>query len=166
VSDYLIRAAVESDLDSLVALKLALQDHMELSNPTIYPLSPVGRAEVRTELAKQPQEDGTLVLLAESAQGEAIGMVIGQVQHQTRLLPETLANIGVLYVKDHWRRYGVGTALVNRLLGFFAERDAEEISVRYVVGNKEAERFWEGLGFERRIITAGASRKALASRLD
>jgi GNAT superfamily N-acetyltransferase len=165
MSDYLIRPAVESDLDSLASLKLALQDHMERSNPSIYPLSPTGRAEVGIELAKQLQDDDTLVLLAESAQGEAIGMIIGQVQRQSRLIPEALATVGALYVKEAWRRRGVGAALVRRLLEFFAAHDAEMISARYVVGNSEAERFWERLGFERRIITAGASQRALALKL-
>lgn len=166
MSDYTIRQAIESDLGSLVLLKLALQDHMERSNPSIYPLSLAGRAEVRAELSKQLQEEGTLALLAEATEGEAIGMVIGQVQRQTRLLPEILATIGILYVKGAWRRRGVGTALVRRLLEFFAAHGAEMVSVRYVVGNKEAERFWEGLGFERLIITAGASRKMLAAKLE
>jgi hypothetical protein len=45
---------------------------------------------------------------------------------------------------------------------FFAQHDVEDVSLRYVAGNKQAQAFWTALGFSPRIITAGAGRKMVA----
>jgi len=162
---YAIRQAGESDLDRLVAMRLALQTLMERRNPSLWRLSEIGRAQARDKLTRLLQDADTLVLVAESMGGEAIGMVIGHVQQQVELWPEIAGFIDTLFVEEAWRRRGVGTALVARLCQFFAERNIEEVTLRYVIGNTEGEQFWTGLGFMPRLITAGTSRRALAARL-
>jgi hypothetical protein len=54
---------------------------------------------------------------------------------------------------------------VALLCRFFASEDVEDITLRYVVGNEEADAFWSALGFSPRIITAGAQRVVLEHRV-
>jgi ribosomal protein S18 acetylase RimI-like enzyme len=63
------------------------------------------------------------------------------------------------------RRAGVGSRLVALLCRFFASEDVVDVTLRYVVGNEEAAKFWSALGFSPRIITAGTGREALERRL-
>jgi len=165
MKSYTIRQAGESDLDRLVAMRLALQTHMERRNPSLWRLSEVGRAQARDKLTRLLQDADTLVLVAEGVGGGVIGIVIGHVQRQVELLPEIAGFIDTLFVEEAWRRRGVGTALVARLCRFFAQRNIEEVTLRYVIGNTEGEQFWTGLGFTPRLITAGTSRRALEAQL-
>jgi hypothetical protein len=45
---------------------------------------------------------------------------------------------------------------MKELCKFFNSNKAENLTVRYIVGNKEAEHFWGKLGFEA-IITTGST---------
>ncbi len=169
MADYIVRPAHEDDIPDLIALRLALQAHLEASNPHIYRMSAEGRARAELQLRELLQSDDALLLVAETAAGRLGGMVTGEVKRYPHMEPALIATIGVMYVTPEWREQGVGTALVTKMLAFFHEKGAEEISLRYVIGNAEAERFWTGLGFEPRIITAGTScakLSALLRRLD
>jgi hypothetical protein len=54
---------------------------------------------------------------------------------------------------------------VAELCRFFAAEGVADISLRYVVGNEEASRFWTALGFAPRIVTVGAELRAAEARL-
>lgn len=165
MADYIVRPAHEDDLTDLIALRLALQAHLEASNPHIYRMSAEGRARAESQLRELLQSDEALLLVAETAAGRLVGMVTGEAKQYPHLEPTLIATIGMMYVAPEWREQGVGTALVTKMLAFFREKGADEISLRYVIGNGEAERFWTGLGFEPRIITAGTSRVSLSALL-
>ena len=106
-----------------------------------------------------------LVLLAESAAGEPVGMMTGHVQRRPDLVPGLFGQIGIAFVREEWRGRGIASALVRRVLAFFAEYGVEQVTLHYVVDNAEAERFWGHLGFEPRIVTAGTTRQALEEQL-
>jgi len=71
----------------------------------------------------------------------------------------------MVFVEEPYRRRGVGTRLVLALCQFFAAHGVEDISLRYVIGNRQAERFWNRLGFEPRIITVGARRQDVERKI-
>ncbi|MBO3803684.1 MAG: hypothetical protein JTT11_07450, partial [Candidatus Brockarchaeota archaeon] len=58
-----------------------------------------------------------------------------------------------------------GKRLVKGLCRFFRQEGVEEVTVRYAVGNEEAEGFWKGLGFKPVIIAANTRLEELARRL-
>jgi GNAT superfamily N-acetyltransferase len=70
-----------------------------------------------------------------------------------------------MYVVKQSRRKGVGTCLMKELLKFFSLNKAEDLTVRYVIGNKEAEEFWRKLGFESIITTSSTYPKELNAKL-
>ena len=70
-----------------------------------------------------------------------------------------------MYVVKQFRRKGVGRRLMKELCKFFNSNKAEDLTVRYVVGNREAENFWRKLGFEPIITTSKTCPKELDSKL-
>lgn len=55
----------------------------------------------------------------------------------------------------------MGKSLVEKLLMFFDSKNVEDVTLRYVSGNKEAENFWKEAGFDPVIITANQHLKDL-----
>jgi len=70
-----------------------------------------------------------------------------------------------LYVDPRNRRKGVATTLVRDTLNYFNKEKVEEITLRYQIGNKEAEEFWTRLGFQPIITTANTTPEKLKENL-
>jgi GNAT superfamily N-acetyltransferase len=70
-----------------------------------------------------------------------------------------------MYVIERFRRKGIGRRLVKELFTFFNSKGIEYLTVRYIIGNKEAEPFWQKLDFNPIIITAMTNPKKLESKL-
>jgi ribosomal protein S18 acetylase RimI-like enzyme len=104
------------------------------------------------------------VLLAE-ADGEIIGYVQGEVTSRGDYMPKTVGHVSLIYIMKQFRRKGVGRCLMKELCKFFNSNKAEHLTVRYIVGNKKAERFWRKLGFESIITTSATHLKELDFKL-
>jgi len=154
---YSIRVAKESDIDSFFDMRLALQAHLEENNPDIWRLSDEGRKQYKEQSIELFSAPDARVLLAVNDKGQPVGMVAGRINRSPKYIPNMSGSIECLFVKEEYRRHGVGTELVLGLCDFFSSRGVEEISVRYVVGNREGEEFWGKLGFQPRIVTAGVN---------
>jgi len=165
MSGWTIRIARESDLDRLVELRLALQDHIESCNPHIWRLSSEGRKRIREQLAALLAEPETRVVVATNEADAIVAMAVGRIHRRDDYVPRCTASIEMVFVEAPHRRQGVGTRLVAALCEFFASHNVEDISLRYIVGNREAERFWQNLGFQPRIITAGVRRDEVEKKL-
>ena len=163
--EFVVRPATPADLDDLTTLRLAVQAHSERSNPRAWRMTPAAKAGAREELADQVGSPDALVLAAQAVGGELIGMAVGQLKSQDRYEPAVSGMIRRVYVAEGWRRRGVGRAMIRGLLGFFGQHGVEEISLRYIRGNVEAERFWASLGFRPSLIQAGATLTELAAGL-
>jgi GNAT superfamily N-acetyltransferase len=70
-----------------------------------------------------------------------------------------------VFVDERHRRAGVGSQLVAKLCRFFGEQGIDDLSLRYVAGNEEANRFWTDLGFVPRISIVGAKRQVVEKHL-
>ena len=57
------------------------------------------------------------------------------------------------------RKSGVGSRIVDSLMAFFDTMGVDHITLNYVVGNPEAERFWLKRGFEPVVVAANKSPK-------
>ena len=155
-----IRRARREDVPALVRLIARLDEHVQRSNPRLWR----PHADRLKALESQLACDTARVFVAEVG-GEAIGCVEGHVEVVAGGGPRVRGFISRAVVAEGWRRRGTGTALVAALLAFFEAEGVEDISLRYVVGNDEAERFWQGLGFEPVIVTANQRPAALRQSL-
>jgi ribosomal protein S18 acetylase RimI-like enzyme len=162
---YLIRPAQKADLDHLVELMIALQDHLEAANPDLWKLKGEARANLKGQLATRLEAQDVCALVAEHDRDGIIGAIFGRIVANNRYIPNRAGQVEQAFVREAHRRGGVGTRLVAELCHFFSEQDIEDISLRYIVGNREAAGFWASLGFSPRIITSGARLKTIKAQL-
>jgi ribosomal protein S18 acetylase RimI-like enzyme len=159
-----IRSAALSDAEKIVELRLLSQEHAEKSNPLIWRITEEGKRLLKQKVENDLADSNIHVLLAE-ADGEIIGYVQGEVTSRSDHMPRTVGQVSLLYVLERFRRKGVGRRLMKELCKFFKSNKAEDLTVRYIIGNKEAEGFWRKLGFESIITTSSTYPKELDFKL-
>jgi len=159
-----IRRATSSDVERIVELRLLLQEHAEKSNPLIWRITKEGKKLQKQRVENDLADSNIHVLLAE-ANGDIIGYVQGEVTRRSDHMPPTVGQVSLMYVVKQFRRKGVGRRLVKELCKFFSSNKAEDLTVRYIIGNKEAEGFWRKLGFEPLITTSSTYPKELDFKL-
>jgi ribosomal protein S18 acetylase RimI-like enzyme len=165
MKNLIVRRANSSDVNAIVRLRLLLQEHVEDSNPLVWRITERGKRLLKQETRKDLSNRNTRVLLAEVG-GETIGFAQGEVASRSDYAPRTVGHISLLYVMRRFRRKGVGRRLLRELCKFYNSKKAEHLTVRYIIGNKEAEGFWKQLGFESIISTSATHLKELNSRLN
>jgi GNAT superfamily N-acetyltransferase len=150
-----IRPARPADLERLLELHLALQDHIEAANPDLWRMTPQARQQLESQLAARLSADGTCALVAEHRQEGVVAMIFGRIVTNSRYVPARAGIIDQVFVHPAHRLQGIGSRLVSELCRFFAAHGVEDVSLRYVSGNGQASAFWAALGFTPRIITVG-----------
>ncbi len=153
-----------ADLDSLTSMALSLQRHVEHSNPLVWKTNELGRMKTAEQIERDLDASDTVVILAEAGEQEPVGMAIGTVKVREEYEPGTVGMIERLFVEDRYRGRGLGRRLVNSICSFFRGRGVNRISVRYVIGNREAEGFWGCFGLKPVITVAGADLEELMER--
>ncbi len=159
-----IRQALLSDVDRIVELRLLSQEHFEKSNPLIWRMSDEGSQLLRQKVEGDFADSNIRVLLAE-ASGKTIGFIQGEITKRTDYLPKTVGHISLIFVMKEFGRRGIGARLVMEICRFFNSNEAEYLTVRYILGNTEAEIFWNELGFEPIITTSTTYQKDLDLKL-
>ena len=164
MSDLKIRRAAYLDVDRIVELRLLLQHHVEVLNSLGWRITDEGKKLLKQNVENDLAENDICVLLAE-ADGKIIGYVQGEVTSRSDYLPRTVGHVSLLYVRKQFRRKSVGARLMTELSKFFNSNKAEHLTVRYVIGNSQAERFWRKLGFKSIIMTSATHLKELDFKL-
>jgi GNAT superfamily N-acetyltransferase len=159
-----IRRAVSSDAERIVELGMLLQEHVVKSNPLVWRITEEGKKLIKQKVEADLADSNVLVLIAET-HGEVIGYVRGEVTRRSDHTPRTVGQVSLMYVVRQFRRKGVGRRLMEELCKFFDSNKTEDLTVRYVIGNKEAERFWRKLGFEPIIMTSSTYPSELDAKL-
>jgi ribosomal-protein-alanine N-acetyltransferase len=84
--------------------------------------------------------------------GNIVGFAVGQNE------PGAAAHVVTLDVVPEARRRGVGTGLMNALHEEFRKRRASQVMLEVDAGNETAQRFYLGLGYERKGLIPGSSK--------
>jgi predicted GNAT family acetyltransferase len=158
-----IRKATPSDIGKLVQLRLLLQQHCEESNRMIWHMTEEGKTILKQRVQNELSTNNSHVLIAEM-NGEIIGSAHGEITHRTDYTPKTVGSISTVYVVREFRKRGVGALLVRQLCGVFKAEGVEDVTLRYIIGNKEAEAFWRKLTFKPIIMTAKTSLRELEKK--
>ncbi len=147
-----IRRAKPSDTKGIVDLRLLGQEHSERSNPSIWRMTKGGKRLLKEKVQNDLADDNIRILLAET-DGQILGYVQGEVATRSDFAPRTVGFVSFIYVLEQFRREGIGRRLMKELCEFFDSNKAEYLTLRHIIGNKEADGFWRKLGFESIITT-------------
>lgn len=79
---------------------------------------------------------------------ELVGFCFSYISRKPKYFKiEKFGLIGDLYVKPHSRRLGIGHDLVKDAINFFARHQVTQIELLVAVGNNDAIKFWDAIGF-------------------
>ena len=146
---YFIRRATKDDIPALVRMRLMLQNHMETANERILKHNETwgnGLPRFYSDLIDNSNSLGLLVFDNENRQ--AVGMTIGQLIEDRDLEVQRYVKINDVWVEEDYRRKGVCSLMVNKLMQIYKERGINTFTLNYVINNLEAESTWKALGFE------------------
>jgi ribosomal protein S18 acetylase RimI-like enzyme len=164
MTDIAVRKATFSDVEKLTKLRLLLQQHCEESNSQIWQMTDEGKALLKRKVENDLINVSSRIFIAE-INGNIVGFAHGDVSHRTDYLPENVGSISTVYVNSNFRRKGVGALLIRRVCEFFDSEGVEDVTLRYIIGNEEAERFWGKLGFRSVTTTAKIDLKDLERKM-
>jgi GNAT superfamily N-acetyltransferase len=163
--EFTIRPAESDDRNAIVTLLGALQSHVEDANSELWRMTPAARANLPTQIESRLRSGVSCALVAEHRLEGIIGVIFGRIVTNNRYTPSRAGQVDQAFVHPAHRRAGIGSRLVSELCLFFETEGVEDISLRYVVGNREAADFWSALGFSPRIITSGTRLQVISERL-
>jgi GNAT superfamily N-acetyltransferase len=138
-----VRVATVGDLDVLVWLRVDLQRHVQSCSPRMWRR---GENELRQEVSEMIADVDGRTMLAVVAK-RIVGFAYGKVLRRSTEIHNIVGSIQAIFVEEEYRNRGVGSQLAEELCSFFASQNVEEVTLRYAIGNKEAERFWSSRGF-------------------
>ena len=164
MSSFIVREATFSDVNRITELRLMAQQHFEKSNPSIWRMTKEGERLLKQKVENDLMDDNVQVLVAEAG-SETVGFIRGEIADRNDYSPRIVGSISLMYVIERFRRNGIGRRLVKELCTSFNSKGIEYLTVRYIIGNKEAEQFWQELDFDPIIITAMTNPRKLESRL-
>jgi len=160
-----IRKAETSERGAIIKMHLALQKHLENSNSSIWRHTEEKRRVLKQQYAEQLVDENSLVLIA-AVEAHVVGFLLATVSSRTEYVPSIVGTLSSVYVRRNYRRQGIGSQLIKEACRFFSLKQAEQIYVRYVLGNSEGEGFWKQLGFRPILVTAGSPRNKIEDRID
>jgi predicted acetyltransferase len=123
-----------------------------------------GRKTPQKKVENDLMDPNVQVLVAEAG-SETVGFIRGEIADRNDYSPRIVGSVSLMYVIERFRRNGIGRCLVKGLCTSFNSKGIEYLTVRYVIGNREAEQFWQELDFDPIIITAMTNPRKLESRL-
>lgn len=135
-------------------MHLSLQEQLENNNSSIWKYTENKKRLLERQYAEHLVDENSLVLVAE-AEAKVVGFLLATVSARTEYVPSIIGSLSTIFVEENYRRQGIGSRLIRKAYRFFSSKKAENIYVRYVMGNKEGEGFWKHLGFKTIIVTAG-----------
>ena len=163
--EFAVRSALSDDIGAFVQMRGELQHHMKARNPNLWDLAEGWRAE-KEELHRSCMDDPECHLVAGIARDDSIvGMGLGRIIRNPALKPAEFGSIDDVWVVPQFRRWGVGTKIVEDLVRYFRQWDIEALTLNYVEANIEAVSFWARLGFQPAIVRASARRADVEKRL-
>jgi ribosomal protein S18 acetylase RimI-like enzyme len=151
--NVLFRLWNRRDIPTLARLARELYAHIESIDP-VWRTSPGAEDHLRVHLLDLFTTRHATSYVACNGQG-IVGFITGSItQRPPVILPRRDGLIDNAYVLPRWRRKGIGTRLCRMLLSWFTEQGVAEVRIHYQVSNRDANRFWERLGFRPWTIQA------------
>jgi GNAT superfamily N-acetyltransferase len=149
-----IRVARPEDVEALTDLAREEQHyHAEHTSSGVSPEVPRATSRRVAEGRITAPAETNRQLVAENGAGRPLGAISGSIltlaedQIQRYLLPPRYGYVGLTVVTEAARGTGVGRALIDAMIGWFAARQLETAFLHYVADNPLSSRFWARAGF-------------------
>ncbi len=144
---FTIRRARSSDRKLLVLLwRKLIEYHAEL-DPR-FRLQPGAERDYDHHISGMIRGFDTAVFVAELANGEIVGYMVGEVRAGTRMWPgERIGFISDAFVEERWRRCGAGNHLVEAMENWFQRERVRSIELYVADANPISQAFWRKMGF-------------------
>jgi ribosomal protein S18 acetylase RimI-like enzyme len=146
--DCSIRRATSEDYDAVAVAFAELELFHQSALPGIF-RRPIGPALSR-ELFESMLADVDAAWLVAQRPGEIIGFVsvrVVQAADRPILVPRSYAEVDSLAVREPYRRFGIGRALMAHAQRWATERGLREIELNVWEFNQSAIAFYEALGY-------------------
>jgi ribosomal protein S18 acetylase RimI-like enzyme len=144
------RPATPEDLPELARLsRQALAELAPTRGGAVF-VAREGRAEPVTETLAADMATPGVIVLTGTIDGTPVGYAVGR----TEILRDAsrLGTITDLYVDEGARSVGVGEALMNELITWFASEGCAGIDATALPGNRATKNFFEESGFTARLL--------------
>ncbi len=164
---YRIRKAEYEDIDRLISMRAALQEHMQARNEDLWRLSDEKISGLKDKYKRHIETDRSIVLVACMLnEPKVVGMGIGEVKDHLEYIPSRSGKIGDIWVEKKHRRKGLCKRLIARIMEFFQTQEVKHLSLVYCYGNIEGEKTWKSLGFRPSLTIATADMEDVLSELE
>jgi GNAT superfamily N-acetyltransferase len=148
-----IRPYTQDDLPTLRSLVAELHDSVRRFDPSLPPSTQIIDAYFEHLLQACEDLSGTFFLAERGARTEGYACVFGLVPAPE---PDESGSpysfLSDLYVRPEYRGSGVGRRLVEHVEHYAAGLGASRVVIKLFAGSQSALRFWDGLGYRRRVL--------------
>ena len=96
--------------------------------------------------------ENEIVFVAE-AEEKIVGYLAGSICEQISYITETFAELDNMCIDDQYRRFGIGTLLINEFKKYCKEKNIQNIKVTASAKNSRAIQFYIKNGFEDYNVT-------------
>lgn len=96
--------------------------------------------------------NGEIVFVAE-VEEKIVGYLAGSICEEVSYITETFAELDNMYIDDDYRRFGIGTLLMDEFKKYCKEKNMQNIKVTASAKNSRAIQFYMKNGFEDYNIT-------------
>lgn len=146
----IIRKAVLEDLNSIQKLNNSLFD-LEFNNfdDTLkvgWPFEKDGKEYFENMINNE-------IVFVATIDKEIVGYLAGSICEEISYITETFAELDNMCIYDEYRRFGIGTLLMNKFKKYCKERSVQNIKVTASAKNSRAIQFYMKNGFEDYNIT-------------
>jgi len=147
IENGMVRRATDKDIDRIVELWAEHVDfHAEL-DPQFERRG--GSKDRFADHLRGRLGQGDFLLLVVEVEGEVIGFLNGELSNYPPCFASRAHGfIDNLAVSPQWQRHGHGTALLEKSMGWFAERSVPTVELRVLMANPLAMGFWGKAGFQ------------------
>jgi ribosomal protein S18 acetylase RimI-like enzyme len=148
-----IRRAALRDLSSLGRLGASLvRIHHEFDPRRFFPPGSNPERGYANFLATQLRERGAVLLVAEF-EGEVAGYLFGAIEPRSwKDLRDKCGYVHDLVVDERSRGSGIGTALLEAAVSWFAKRGIRQVTLSTASGNDAAQRLFRKAGFRPTMV--------------
>jgi ribosomal protein S18 acetylase RimI-like enzyme len=149
VNRLVVRRATSADLDTVVALRIALLREYK-DHPIYGRLRADAEQRARLVFGSQLESSNEVVFLAEEGGArKAVGLLrCVESIASPLLIPDRYCYVSSAYVVPQHRRQGVLRALLDRAVSWCRERGLTEMRLHNVGSSKTSAAAWDSMGFE------------------